>query len=189
MESKNKELSEKIKESYSQIEKHNQQSSNLKNKVEKYQNQENINSELRKKLSEKDKEIDNYKNKISDLQEIIAQLQSDISEQEITIEEIPDSFFNDKKILVIGGRWEIVDKLKELMPELKHTQNVTDNFINPDNYDFVLMFTDYLNHSLFYKYITRLRHNKNGKVPVLYLQGSNMQNIKNRIYSFYGNLK
>lgn len=190
LESKNKELSEKIKDSDSQIEKLNQQNSNLKNKVEKYQNQENINSELRKKLSEKDKEIDDYKNKIADLQEIIAQLQSDsTSEQENTIEEIPDSFFKDKKILVIGGRWEIVDKLKELMPELKHTQNVTDNFINPDNYDFVLMFTDYLNHSLFYKYITRLRHNKNGKVPVLYLQGSNMQNIKNRIYNFYGNLK
>lgn len=190
LQTENKELSEKIAESNSQIEKLNQQNSKLKNKVEKYQNQENINSELRKKLSEKDKEIDDYKNKIADLQEIIAQLQSDgTSEQENTIEEIPDSFFKDKKILVIGGRWEIVDKLKELMPELKHTQNVTDNFINPDNYDFVLMFTDYLNHSLFYKYITRLRHNKNGKVPVLYLQGSNMQNIKNRIYNFYGNLK
>lgn len=189
LESENAKLSEELEKYKSQIEKLEQQNVSLKNKVEKYQNQENINTKLRKKLSEKDKEIDKSKNRISDLQEIINELQSDENaEKDIADFYIPDSYFKDKRILVIGGRWEIVDKLKELMPELKHTENANDAYIDPNNYDFVIMFTDFMNHTIFYKYITRLRNNKKGKVPILYLQGSNMDNIKNKIYNFYQKL-
>lgn len=189
LESENAKLSEELEKYKSQIEKLEQQNISLKNKVEKYQNQENINSQLRKKLSEKDKEIDKSNNKITDLQEIIAELQSnDNAEQDNTIIDIPDSYFKDKRILVIGGRWEIIDKLKELMPELKHTENANDSYISPDSYDYVLMFTDFMNHTIFYKYITRLRNNKKGKVPILYLQGSNLDNIKRNIYNFYQKL-
>ena len=189
LESENAKLSEELEKYKSQIEKLEQQNVSLKNKVEKYQNQENINTKLRKKLSEKDKEIDKSKNKISDLQEIINELQSDENaEKDIADFYIPDSYFKDKRILVIGGRWEIVDKLKELMPELKHTENANDSYISPDSYDYVLMFTDFMNHTIFYKYITRLRNNKKGKVPILYLQGSNLDNIKNKIYNFYQKL-
>jgi len=189
LESENAKLSEELEEYRTQIEKLKQQNLSLKNKVEKYQNQENINTKLRKKLSEKDKEIDKSNNKITDLQEIIAELQSnDNAKQDNTIIDIPDSYFKDKRILVIGGRWEIVDKLKELMPELKHTENANDSYISPDSYDYVLMFTDFMNHTIFYKYITRLRNNKKGKVPILYLQGSNLDNIKRNIYNFYQKL-
>lgn len=189
LESENAKLSEELEKYKSQIEKLEQQNISLKNKVEKYQNQENINTKLRKKLSEKDKEIDKSNNKITDLQEIIAELQSnDNTEQDNTIIDIPDSYFKDKRILVIGGRWEIIDKLKELMPEMKHTENANDSYINPDSYDYVLMFTDFMNHTIFYKYITRLRNNKKGKVPILYLQGSNLDNIKRNIYNFYQKL-
>ena len=189
LESENAKLSEEIEKYKSQIEKLGQQNISLKNKVEKYQNQENINTKLRKKLSEKDKEIDKSNNKITDLQEIIAELQSnDNTEQDNTIIDIPDSYFKDKRILVIGGRWEIIDKLKELMPEMKHTENANDSYISPDSYDYVLMFTDFMNHTIFYKYITRLRNNKKGKVPILYLQGSNLDNIKRNIYNFYQKL-
>ncbi len=189
LESENAKLSEELEKYKSQIEKLEQQNISLKNKVEKYQNQENINTKLRKKLSEKDKEIDKSNNKITDLQEIIAELQSnDNAEQDNTIIDIPDSYFKDKRILVIGGRWEIIDKLKELMPELKHTENANDSYISPDSYDYVLMFTDFMNHTIFYKYITRLRNNKKGKVPILYLQGSNLDNIKRNIYNFYQKL-
>lgn len=189
LESENAKLSEELEKYKSQIEKLEQQNISLKNKVEKYQNQENINTKLRKKLSEKDKEIDKSNNKITDLQEIIAELQSnDNTEQDNTIIDIPDSYFKDKRILVIGGRWEIIDKLKELMPEMKHTENANDSYISPDSYDYVLMFTDFMNHTIFYKYITRLRNNKKGKVPILYLQGSNLDNIKRNIYNFYQKL-
>ena len=189
LESENAKLSEELEKYKSQIEKLEKQNISLKNKVEKYQNQENINTKLRKKLSEKDKEIDKSNNKITDLQEIIAELQSnDNTEQDNTIIDIPDSYFKDKRILVIGGRWEIIDKLKELMPEMKHTENANDSYISPDSYDYVLMFTDFMNHTIFYKYITRLRNNKKGKVPILYLQGSNLDNIKRNIYNFYQKL-
>lgn len=189
LESENAKLSEELEKYKSQIEKLEQQNISLKNKVEKYQNQENINSQLRKKLSEKDKEIDKSNNKITDLQEIINELQcNENTEQDTTDFYIPDSYFKDKRILVIGGRWEIVDKLKELMPELKHTENANDSYISPDSYDYVLMFTDFMNHTLFYKYITRLRNHKKGKVPILYLQGSNLDNIKRNIYNFYQKL-
>jgi len=189
LESENAKLSEELEKYKSQIEKLEQQNISLKNKVEKYQNQENINTKLRKKLSEKDKEIDKSNNKITDLQEIIAELQlNDNTEQDNTIIGIPDSYFKDKRILVIGGRWEIIDKLKELMPEMKHTENANDSYISPDSYDYVLMFTDFMNHTIFYKYITRLRNNKKGKVPILYLQGSNLDNIKRNIYNFYQKL-
>lgn len=189
LESENAKLSEELEKYKSQIEKLEQQNISLKNKVEKYQNQENINTKLRKKLSEKDKEIDKSNNKITDLQEIINELQcNENTEQDTADFYIPDSYFKDKRILVIGGRWEIVDKLKELMPELKHTENANDSYISPDSYDYVLMFTDFMNHTIFYKYITRLRNNKKGKVPILYLQGSNLDNIKNKIYNFYQKL-
>lgn len=189
LESENAKLSEELEKYKSQIEKLEQQNISLKNKVEKYQNQENINSQLRKKLSEKDKEIDKSNNKITDLQEIINELQcNENTEQDTADFYIPDSYFKDKRILVIGGRWEIVDKLKELMPELKHTENANDSYISPDSYDYVLMFTDFMNHTLFYKYITRLRNHKKGKVPILYLQGSNLDNIKRNIYNFYQKL-
>ena len=189
LESENAKLSEELEKYKSQIEKLEQQNISLKNKVEKYQNQENINTKLRKKLSEKDKEIDKSNNKITDLQEIINELQcNENTEQDTADFYIPDSYFKDKRILVIGGRWEIVDKLKELMPELKHTENANDSYISPDSYDYVLMFTDFMNHTIFYKYIARLRNNKKGKVPILYLQGSNLDNIKNKIYNFYQKL-
>lgn len=189
LESENAKLSEELEKYKSQIEKLEQQNISLKNKVEKYQNQENINTKLRKKLSEKDKEIDKSNNKITDLQEIINELQcNENTEQDTADFYIPDSYFKDKRILVIGGRWEIVDKLKELMPELKHTENANDSYISPDSYDYVLMFTDFMNHTIFYKYITRLRNNKKGKVQILYLQGSNLDNIKNKIYNFYQKL-
>ena len=189
LETEKAKLSEELEEYRSQIEKLKQQNLSLKNKVEKYQNQENINTKLRKKLSEKDKEIDKSNNKITDLQEIINELQcNENTEQDTADFYIPDSYFKDKRILVIGGRWEIVDKLKELMPELKHTENANDSYISPDSYDYVLMFTDFMNHTLFYKYITRLRNHKKGKVPILYLQGSNLDNIKRNIYNFYQKL-
>ena len=189
LESENAKLSEELEKYKSQIEKLEQQNISLKNKVEKYQNQENINTKLRKKLSEKDKEIDKSNNKITDLQEIINELQcNENTEQDTADFYIPDSYFKDKRILVIGGRWEIIDKLKELMPELKHTENANDSYISPDSYDYVLMFTDFMNHTIFYKYITRLRNNKKGKVPILYLQGSNLDNIKRNIYNFYQKL-
>lgn len=101
------------------------------------------------------------------------------------VNDFDDTYFSDKKFIIVGGRWEINRELLELMPKSKVVYNATDNLIDVRKYDAVIFFTDFLSHTLYRKYINQCRLYN---APILYLKGSSIENIKNGIYAFMSDL-
>lgn len=90
----------------------------------------------------------------------------DTNEETIDLE-----FINSKKILVIGGRSNWHNKLKEV---LNNCSFISVDNLNFDvgilsNYDHIFIYTDYLSHALYYKVIDYIRNNN---LNVSYLKSS-----------------
>lgn len=98
------------------------------------------------------------------------------------MENIPDNFFADKKVIIVGGRWEVNSILEEIMPKSRIVYNATDSLLNVNNYDCVFFFTEYLNHTVYNKYVSSCRVNNK---PMFYLYGSNIENLKRDIYKIF----
>ena len=96
-------------------------------------------------------------------------------------EKIDESFFADKKAIIVGGRWEINRKLAEWMPKAKFVENATDELLNVRLYDVVIFFTEFISHITYNKYINQCRIYG---APVLYLKGSNLDKLKKDLYLF-----
>lgn len=105
----------------------------------------------------------------------------EVSSVDSVVSDFDDTYFREKKFIIVGGRWEINRELLELMPKSKVVYNPTDNLIDVRKYDAVIFFTDFLSHTLYRKYINQCRLYNS---PILYLKGSSIENIKNGIYAF-----
>lgn len=105
----------------------------------------------------------------------------EVSSVDSVVIDFDDTYFREKKFIIVGGRWEINRELLELMPKSKVVYNATDNLIDVRKYDAVIFFTDFLSHTLYRKYINQCRLYNS---PILYLKGSSIENIKSSIYTF-----
>lgn len=106
----------------------------------------------------------------------------DIEEEEkVSIDEMK-SEIEEKKILIIGGHNNFLNKIKSNFP--KWTLVRTDSFSTVDvsiveKMDKVYFFTDYISHTTYYKFIDVVR---NRKIPFGYIGSKNINQVIAQIY-------
>ena len=81
------------------------------------------------------------------------------------------------KFLIIGGRTEVINDLRGKLPSAVFTNNETDN-VNVDNIDCIVMFTKFMGHKLYYKYISYAREYG---IKVIYVASTNTERILKHI--------
>lgn len=154
-----------------------------------------INS-LDRKLRAKDRDIDRlYLDQISRLEKANdtladekAELEKKLKLQEEYIkilempedEEVADEIDYSKlagRFLFIGGRPETVNELRKTFPAAVFTDSETDN-VNLHNIDHIVMFTKFMSHALFYKYIDDARELG---IQVIYCANTNTDMILRHI--------
>lgn len=85
-----------------------------------------------------------------------------------------------KKIIFVGGREEVKQELRKLFPKAKFVETETGKLQSLD-VDMVLFFTKYMNHSMFFKYIPKLRTDK---IPFGFSASTNTEKILSDMYSW-----
>ena len=138
----------------------------LKNKIKELEKEN-------KKLSQKLNEKEDYKKEVSSLREFIFNLDN---QEEYIEKDIDTNKLKNVKAVVIGGHEKWQQRMKELLPNF--------TFIHPDalnfdinilnNADIVFIYTNYLNHAMYYKVINEIRKND---IRLEYLSANTNENI------------
>ena len=68
------------------------------------------------------------------------------------------------------------------MPKSKFVESKTDTLLNVRNYEAAVIFIDHISHALYFKYIKPI---KNNNLPVLFLRGTSMENLKKEMFLFF----
>lgn len=87
--------------------------------------------------------------------------------------------------LFIGGVPDIVKSIRGNFHNSKHIQDAKSGKIDVTGIDCIVMFFEYMNHALYYKIINVARANK---IPVVYVRGTNQDNILQTIFAEYKNI-
>ena len=98
------------------------------------------------------------------------------SEDKVDISEI-----SDKRMLFIGGRSEVVQKLKFVFPSSVFVQDEVRK-ISFIDFERVIMFPKFMNHSLFYKYITRTRRQG---IKAVFCNANNLEQVHRKILTSF----
>jgi hypothetical protein len=144
--------------------------------------------ELKKELSKKEKEIKKLNNELNDNQinkdELISLRDNffniELGEEKIIQNEIDYDALSEKKYMVLGGHDTLQNKLKDILLSsvFIHTDNLNfdTNIIN--TVDKIVVFPNYLNHSIYYKVMGEARKlNKS----VVHISNTNIDLILNQI--------
>ena len=174
------------KEKRLQLEEENRK---LKEQILQLDKQINRKESANKRITDLKEQLDilNEENNTLNLR-LNKKLEKEIAGSEATSKEIEsailieDNFFADKRVIVLGGRWEINRKLAELMPKSKFVESKTDTLLNVRNYEAAVIFIDHISHALYFKYIKPI---KNNNLPVLFLRGTSMENLKKEMFLFF----
>ena len=182
-----KELNKRLeaeKNHSSQIEKENnhlkEQLIALTNQLDKKESANELVKSLKEQIEILNDENQELSLSLNKLRERETHASEDINPDAVE-EKIDESFFADKKAIIVGGRWEINRKLAEWMPKAKFVENATDELLNVRLYDVVIFFTEFISHITYNKYINQCRIYG---APVLYLKGSNLDKLKKDLYLF-----
>ena len=186
---------EKIESLRVEIDKLNQENQTLSEQNSKQNNKNNIITELKKQIGKLETENNQLQETNAKLN---AQIHSDETNEnkievieaqndgESTITQIDDEFFKDKKVIVVGGRTETNRRLADIMPKAKFIEKDSDQTQDVRQNEAVIMFTEFMSHLKFEKYISLCRlHN----IPVLFLRKNNINMVKQEIYSFLNKIK
>lgn len=98
-------------------------------------------------------------------------------EEEISISEIDYAKLAGNKFLFVGGREEVIHSLMAKFPSSIYTSNETET-VNLSNVNYIVMFTKYMSHALYYKYINAARELG---LKVIYCSNSNINIVLNHI--------
>ncbi|NFF75986.1 DUF2325 domain-containing protein [Clostridium sporogenes] len=124
----------------------------LKLELEKLEKE---NKQLKQELHERE----NYKSEVVSLREFIFNL-DDV--EDFQKEQIEYDKLNSLNAIIIGGHAQWQNKMKEYLPNCKFISpdmlNFDTNILN--NVDIVFIYTNYLNHAMYYKVIDIIRENK-----------------------------
>lgn len=134
-------------------------------------------SDYEKKLELSDKENLRLKEKLAVYEEYFTLLSNDNELLVSPGEELDITEVIGKRMLFIGGRIELIQKLKYSFPSSVFVQDEITK-IDFNNFERVIMFPKFMNHALFYKYINQARANK---VDVTYCNSNNIEQVLNTI--------
>lgn len=138
-------------------------------------------SEYEKKLEQSDKENLRLKEKLATYEEYFSLISNDNELLVTPDDELDIADVVGKRMLFIGGRIELIQKLKYSYPSSIFVQDEITK-IDFNNFERVVMFPKYMNHALFYKYINLARANK---VNVTYCNSNNIDQVLNTIVASF----
>lgn len=138
-------------------------------------------SEYEKKLELSNKENLRLKEKLAVYEEYVVLLSNDNELLVTPGDELDITEVIGKRMLFIGGRIELIQKLKYSFPSSVFVQDEITK-IDFNNFERVIMFPKFMNHALFYKYINLARANK---VDVTYCNSNNMEQVLNTIVASF----
>lgn len=160
----------------------------LTNQLSKESRATELIDELKQQIRELTSELEKYKKSAKTEAEEADEFEETISDQPAVVttpsEEEIDMLLSASRFLIVCGRWEVTRALCELSPNSKLIRKAGDNNQDVKRFDAVLLFTDFANHGCSTYYLEQCR--KSG-TTFIYLSGSNMYQIKEKIYSVVKN--
>lgn len=138
-------------------------------------------SDYDKKLEQSNKENLRLKEKLAAYEEYFSLMANNNELLLHTDEEIDFTDIVGKHMLFIGGRIEVIQKLKYSFPSSIFVQDEVTK-IDFSNFERMIMFPKFMNHALFYKYINLARANQ---VDVTYCNSNNIEQVLNTIVSSF----
>jgi Glutaminase len=134
-------------------------------------------SETEKKLREISNENDKLREKITIYEEFDSLMRT---ENEVYLdceEEVDVTAISGKRMLFIGGRNEVVQKLKATFPNSVFVRNEIRK-ISFSNFERVVIFPEFMNHSMYYKYRNLIRRQG---VKVVFCNTNNIEQVHKQI--------
>lgn len=135
-------------------------------------------SETEKRLREISNENDRLREKITIYEEFDALMANENEDYLDCEEEVDITAISEKRMLFIGGRNEVVQKLKTTFPNAIFVRNEIRE-INFNNFERVIIFWGYMNHSMFYKYRKPIRRQG---LKVVFCNTNNMEQVHRQIF-------
>lgn len=135
-------------------------------------------SETEKKLREISKENDGLREKLAIYEEFDALQGTENEDYLYCNEEVDITTISSKRMLFIGGRNEVVQKLKASFPNAVFVRDEIRR-ISFSNFERVVMFPEFMNHSLFYKYRNPIRRQG---LKVVFCNSNNMEQVYRQIF-------
>lgn len=181
---KNKSLTKEIKDLNSNIDGLKEYSTSVKE--EDYSNLKSDYDLALSKIAMLEEKCSKLDTKCSELQgdmdSLLDSLEADDdgSSSEISMEEMID-FLNGFNLSIVGGRYDMGDKLKE-MGLHNFTQYVTVNEIGRmKDFDFMISMTRFMSHPMFYSAMSKLGSERDKH---FYFNGTNLENMISSCYEF-----
>lgn len=138
-------------------------------------------SNLRKTVEEKEKELENHFQELCKLRELIFSQQVENSEKEEKSVDL-GSFIKGKSIIILGGHYQLREKLKKKYPQLRFMGNgIAINDLVLANADYVFIFYHFLDHGSYYQVMRVLREHPH--IEWDYIPYTNLQKTENDIYN------
>ena len=154
------EYKEKSQKQTKQIENlYKKELSNLKKQLE-FLNKEN------KKLKEDNIEL-------NEIRETLLSLE-DEKENEISLDKIDLTQFENKRYIFVGGRFELLKKLEEIFPKGKFYHVKPQNGIDITKTDKIVIFPKNINHPLYWEAIDIAKKNN---IPFIFTLGTNLETV------------
>lgn len=150
------------------------------------------NAELKKKIEKLNLQISQYsverekdKKELVGLRNLVYEFSGNVEPEQvqskISIEEMGEYLNKDVKGVIIGGHINVHNKLDKYIPKWKKFSPETKISLNAiKNNDIVVMFSDYLNHSSYFRVIDWIRESD---CKLLYIHNVNMDYVVNKIYN------
>lgn len=118
------------------------------------------NRTLRKENEKLKEELEALKQKKTELESMIEAYEETIGKQEEIIENneaLTDEELRKQKILFVGGRYELIRTLKNIMENAKFVQIETDPIPDLTKIDRIIYFSNFINHSTYNKVFDRAK--------------------------------
>lgn len=160
---------EKLKAKYDSLDKRYRAKAKDENRV--YESNIRALEKSNDRLSDENTEL---KKRIQSYEDYLAAINTN---EEADEGEIDEFALATHKFLILGGRTEVINDLRGKLPSAVFTNNETDN-VNVDNIDCIVMFTKFMGHKLYYKYISYAREYG---VKVIYVASTNTERILKHI--------
>ena len=133
-------------------------------------------SNLKKQLELLNKENKKLKEDTIELNEIRETLLSleDDKENEISLDKIDLTQFEDKRYIFVGGRFELLKKLEEIFPKGKFYHVKPQNGIDITKTEKIVIFPKNINHPLYWEAIDIAKKNN---IPFIFTLGTNLETV------------
>jgi len=155
-------------------EKQQDENKKLDKKIKPLENENRILQKENEKLKE---ELESLKQKKAELESMIEAYEEAIGKQEeaSTINETcTDEELWQQKILFVGGRYELVRTLKNIMENAKFVQTETDPIPDFNKIDRIIYFSNFINHSTYNKVFDRA---KGFNIPYQFVHTQNFEQV------------